>query len=60
MVVITSQEKTLHLTIEHSPYKPGTTLRNALNFDEKFIVSSDSSLRLILNSGEPLVLEQSS
>lgn len=60
MVVITAQEKTLNLTIKHSPYKPGNTLRNVLNFDEKFTVSSDSSLPVILNSGEPLVLEQSS
>ena len=60
MVVITAQEKTLNLTIKHSPYKPGNTLRNVLNFDEKFTVSSDSSLSVILNSGEPLVLEQSS
>lgn len=60
MVVITAQEKTLNLRIEHSSYKPGTTLRNVLNYDEKFTVSSDSSLPVILNSGEPLVLEQSS
>ena len=57
MVVVTAQDKTVNLTIEESPYKPGNILRNVLNPSETFRVSSDGSLPVILNSGEPLVLK---
>ncbi|XP_068715191.1 uncharacterized protein [Montipora foliosa] len=58
MIVVTSRDETIDLTIEKSPYKTGDILRNALNPKETFTVSSGGSLPVTLNSGEPLVLQK--
>ena len=58
MIVVTSRDETIDLTIEKSPYKTGDILRNALNPKETFTVSSGRSLPVTLNSGEPLVLQK--
>ena len=58
MVVVTSLDKTFNLTIQNSPYDAANVLRNVLNPTETFKVSSDGSLPVILNSGEPLVLQK--
>jgi len=56
MVVVTARDKTVNVTIKNSPYQPGNILRNMLNPTEIFRVSSDGSLSVVLNSGQPLVL----
>ena len=58
MVVVTSQDNTFNLTIQNSPYDAENILRNVLNPMETFRVSSDGSLPVTLNSGEPLVLQK--
>ena len=58
MVVVTSLDKTLNLIIQNSPYDAENILRNVLNPTETFRVSSDGSLPVTLNSGEPLVLQK--
>ena len=58
LVVITTQNTTVKIEITNSPYEPGNTLTNVLNPTEKFKVSSDGSLPVILNLGQPLVLEK--
>lgn len=57
LVVITTQITTVEIRIKNSPYEPGNTLRNVLNPTETFKVSSDGSLLVTLNSGQPVVLE---
>ena len=56
LVVITNLDTSISISVRDTPYQPGNTLGNVLNSSETLTVSSDGSLPVTLNSGQPLVL----